>query len=486
MPNSPLDRGRHRKPAVSFKQMISRANAGDEQAALTLAHFHSQNGHGAESVRFFVLARDNAAKAAFRSSAGRGGGGQREAASIAIARLFRFGCGQSLDASAEEARKWMRRAATEDGHVDAWMTLGDWLMEEAESMAEGTNSVQDSDSDKGEDDENSLAPMSRKQRKIGKALKAWQAGVKENHLGCVHRLAAYLVKKSDFNSAIRVYEVGAKLDDPESIKMLAKVHSMMVAEVAEAGHIVAVARGGSGGVMLGGTDSTVRVLKKQKKDQPGLKTSDSQDEINCWSPSQIVSAYLKHARRAASNNDTESMLSLASTAYSGLQAEASKLLLLPQDHTTSLHLYLQASETGAHPQSLYAAARLLFEGSDSLARDVQGALDLFLAAARVGVGAFEAVGDLWFHGVEGSGGVAKDLERAVAVFQEGCDKEEGACFAKLGDCYRFGYGCVKDSSHAIALYETGYKQHGNVPAIERFAYCLTFGEGCRKDIARAR
>ncbi|KAJ3239309.1 hypothetical protein HDU81_006199 [Chytriomyces hyalinus] len=463
-----------------LKDALASSKGGCEKTSLALAHFHASINKGVDAVRFFTLARNAGIEANTVSTSN---------AAYHIAFLHRNGCGD-LPPSNSLSIEWITRAAT-DGNDSCWMILGDWHMQNSQNPPSDAGTGEESESD--QDAQVQPSKNTFQERSVKLALKAWSTGAKRDNLECILRLASYYMQQKNFQAALKMYQRGSdKFQDPECVRMLAQVHSVMVSEVIEDGCVVAGSNS-SDHVVESSSMGETRLLKKRKRnaDQHLKDASDSEEadgDFSSWSASKIVAQYLKYCNLAATQDDTPSLLSLASSTSTGLKNSSSETLLLSRDTPRALSLYLKAFEKGAPPASLYAAAKLLFEGSENLARDRVRAMDLFLVAARAGCGQFSHLGDLLVQGNEEDTGQSEveSRMRAIKVYEEGCTAGEAECFVKLGDCLRLGLGCEKDVFKAFSLYERGMRMFGDLQATERVAFCLHNGEGCIKDKRRSR
>ncbi|KAJ3141936.1 hypothetical protein HK100_005034, partial [Physocladia obscura] len=399
-------------------------------------------------------------------------------------------------------------SGTDDGKVKGpAQEKRDKILGELHRNREKTASANDLKLTNGQDNENDNDESAISTDHIADAIEAWSNGAQTDNVKCIQLLGAYYVSQRSFQQAILLYERGCKLGDPECVGKVAEIHAMMVANVIEDGQVtLGKAIGSSNNSQA---ENLERVLKRKhgathvkgsekanKSTTPTTLESnpeDDENDIEQWTPAKIVKRYLQFGNAAAAQSNVRSMISLALSTASGISRvkttgspsnsagaeNDSDDVLIAQDHTQSVSHYVNAFAAGAPAQALHEAAKLLFEGSSTLPRNRQRAIDFFLEAARAGCGSFTEIGDLIFESCGGlldkddhgspsrkklqistdfgdEGDCELKMKLGFEVYGEAVGRGEPA-FTRLGDCYRFGQGCEKNSELAFQTYETGYR-----------------------------
>ncbi|KAJ3348327.1 hypothetical protein HDU83_001400 [Entophlyctis luteolus] len=449
----------------------------------------------------------------------------------ALAVLYTDGCGD-LASNLEQALHWMRIAAATNADPNAWLLLGDLCASHTSDEHGGDRNHNGKDipiSSEEFADEDDISckdaglDTAKRQDDMCNAVEAWTQGADAGNISCILRLADLFTRERKIEAAAAQLERGVSLGDPTCVKKLAVLHSSLLAQAVDEGRVLAssirLKR------KLSTCDSDDGFNNKPGKGgsgrhscSPDIDSDPSGDSTNPWSAHEIVRKYLKSNTLAAVEfHDPFSLQSLAATKSTGLslppqkydsqtqsllEAQATSLQLVSENHAASVALCLRAVDAGAEPNILREAARLLYTGSPSLPRNRPLAVHTLAAAARAGGGMLVHAGDLALQAAAAkthTSTAADDadvVDESVAfeLYQEAAGRGEIAAFAKLGDCYRLAIGCDKSTKLAFDTYEEGYRkllsdgiknEPDALQIVERLAFCLLTGEGCMRDNERA-
>lgn len=77
-----------------------------------------------------------------------------------------------------------------------------------------------------------------------------------------------------------------------------------------------------------------------------------------------------------------------------------------------------------------------------------------------------------------------DLKKAFNNFDVAATLENSRGYYRLGNCYEFGIGCIKEEKKAVKNYKKAVKM-GEFGAIHFLADCYLNGHGCPKDVKKA-
>ncbi|KAJ3199343.1 SET and MYND domain-containing protein 3 [Entophlyctis luteolus] len=518
------------------------------QAAMALGAFHQSKRRGVRAATFYKVAYTLSEKQARLtvgpSSSSTQAGHSSEwpgpksstiaTSAKALAMLYTDvpGCGD-LASNLEQALHWMRIAAATNADPNAWLLLGDLCASHTSDEHGGDRNHNGKDipiSSEEFADEDDISckdaglDTAKRQDDMCNAVEAWTQGAVAGNISCILRLADLFTRERKIEAAAAQLERGVSLGDPTCVKKLAVLHSSLLAQAVDEGRVLA---------------SSIRLKRKLStcdsddgfNNKPGKGGSDrhscspdidsdpSGDSTNPWSAHEIVRKYLKSNTLAAVEfHDPFSLQSLAATKSTGLslppqkydsqtqsllEAQATSLQLVSENHAASVALCLRAVDAGAEPNILREAARLLYTGSPSLPRNRPLAVHTLAAAARAGGGMLVHAGDLALQAAAAkthTSTAADDadvVDESVAfeLYQEAAGRGIVAWFIMDENFIkRLAIGCDKSTKLAFDTYEEGYRkllsdgiknEPDALQIVERLAFCLLTGEGCMRDNERA-
>ncbi|KAI9339198.1 hypothetical protein DFJ73DRAFT_798085 [Zopfochytrium polystomum] len=172
-------------------------------------------------------------------------------------------------------------------------------------------------------------------------------------------------------------------------------------------------------------------------------------------------------------------------------------VVIARDPAAAVDMYVDAYTNCGVPasQSLTAAAEILLN-EEGVERDVEKAMELYLAAARSepiinsatalpssGV-SLVAIADAFRDGLGTKSG-QPDFVKAWELYKEAAELGDSTALVRLGDSLRDGLGCEKNPTVAFGYY-TKAAEVRDKEGIRRLAQCYWTGEGCEVDVVRAK